>query len=101
MTEAALLRASRMRLARRDVRSEAGVPICAYFMRAQILLHRLLNVCECNGIRKCITSNAANRWRLNFDERTPLKKIVKAMKRSEGSLRQKAMALGIGLGHRR
>ena len=33
--------------------------------------------------------------------RTPVKKIVKAMKRSEGSLRQKALALGIGLGHRR
>ena len=33
--------------------------------------------------------------------RTPLKRIVKAMKRSEGSLRQKALALGIGLGHRR
>jgi hypothetical protein len=33
--------------------------------------------------------------------RTPVGTIVKAMKRSEGSLRQKALALGIGLGHRR
>jgi hypothetical protein len=33
--------------------------------------------------------------------RTPVKKLAKAMKRSEGSLRQKALALGIGLGHRR
>jgi hypothetical protein len=33
--------------------------------------------------------------------RTPVKKIAKAMKRSEGSLRQKALSLGIGLGHRR
>jgi hypothetical protein len=33
--------------------------------------------------------------------RTPLKKIVREMKRSEGSLRQKALNLGIGLGHRR
>ncbi|MGZ4925818.1 MAG: hypothetical protein ACXV4B_05125 [Halobacteriota archaeon] len=33
--------------------------------------------------------------------RTPVKKIAKAMKRSEGSLRQKALALGIRLGHRR
>ena len=33
--------------------------------------------------------------------RTPIKKIVKAMKRSEGSLRQKALALGIGLGRQR
>jgi len=33
--------------------------------------------------------------------RTPVRKIAKEMKRSEGSLRQKAVALGIGLGHRR
>jgi hypothetical protein len=33
--------------------------------------------------------------------RTPVKKISKLMKRSEGSLRQKALALGIGLGHQR
>ena len=33
--------------------------------------------------------------------RTPVKKLAKAMQRSEGSLRQKALALGIGLGHRR
>ena len=32
---------------------------------------------------------------------TPVKKIAKSMKRSEGSLRQKAVSLGIGLGHRR
>jgi hypothetical protein len=30
-----------------------------------------------------------------------VKKIAKAMKRPEGSLRQKALALGIGLGHQR
>jgi hypothetical protein len=33
--------------------------------------------------------------------RTPVAKIVKLMKRSEGSLRQKARTLGIGLGHQR
>ena len=33
--------------------------------------------------------------------RTPVSKISKLMKRSEGSLRQKARALGIGLGHQR
>jgi hypothetical protein len=33
--------------------------------------------------------------------RTPVAKIAKLMKRSEGSLRQKALALKIGLGHRR
>ena len=39
--------------------------------------------------------------RAHSKARTPVKKIAKAMKRSEGSLRQKALALGIGLGHRR
>ena len=33
--------------------------------------------------------------------RTPVNKIAMAMKRSQGSLRQKASNLGIRLGHRR
>jgi hypothetical protein len=33
--------------------------------------------------------------------KTPVVKIVKQMKRTEGSLRQKALRLGIGLGHTR
>jgi hypothetical protein len=33
--------------------------------------------------------------------RTSVTKIAKLMKRSEGSLRQKALTLGIGLGHQR
>jgi TfoX/Sxy family transcriptional regulator of competence genes len=33
--------------------------------------------------------------------RTPVSKVAKLMKRSEGSLRQKAKRLGIGLGHQR
>jgi hypothetical protein len=33
--------------------------------------------------------------------RTPVSKIVNLMKRTEGSLRQKARKLGIGLGHQR
>jgi hypothetical protein len=33
--------------------------------------------------------------------KTPLKKIAKAMKRTEGALRQQAMKLGLGLGHQR
>ena len=32
---------------------------------------------------------------------TPVAKIAKLMKRSEGSLRQKALDLGVGLGHQR
>jgi hypothetical protein len=33
--------------------------------------------------------------------RTPVSKIAKAMKRTEGAVRQKAKAIGLGLGHRR
>lgn len=33
--------------------------------------------------------------------KTPVAKIAKLMKRTEGSLRQKAMKLGLGIGHRR
>ncbi len=33
--------------------------------------------------------------------RTPVQKIAKAMKRTETAVRQKANAIGIGLGHRR
>ena len=33
--------------------------------------------------------------------RTPVSKVAKIMKRTEGSLRQKALSLGIGLGHQR
>ena len=63
--------------------------------------------------RKAAENTAKKRTRIEYTKadvrelrdhskaRTPVKKIVKAMKRSEGSLRQKALALGIGLGHRR
>jgi hypothetical protein len=33
--------------------------------------------------------------------RTPVSKIAKAMKRTEGAVRQKAKTVGIGIGHRR
>lgn len=33
--------------------------------------------------------------------KTPVRMIAKATKRTEGSLRQKALSLGIGLGHQR
>jgi hypothetical protein len=33
--------------------------------------------------------------------RTPVAKLAKAMRRTEGAVRQKATMIGIGLGHRR
>jgi len=39
--------------------------------------------------------------KMHSKARTPVSKLAKLMKRSEGSLRQKALKLGIGLGHQR
>jgi hypothetical protein len=39
--------------------------------------------------------------RTHSKARTPVAKVAKAMKRTEGSLRQKALRLGIGIGHQR
>jgi hypothetical protein len=39
--------------------------------------------------------------RAHSKARTPVDTIVKLTKRTEGSLRQKALKLGIGLGHQR
>ena len=39
--------------------------------------------------------------RTHSKARTPVAKLAKAMKRTEGSLRQKALRLGVGLGHQR
>jgi len=39
--------------------------------------------------------------RAHSKARTPVVKISKAMKRTVGALRQKALKLGIGLGHQR
>jgi hypothetical protein len=47
------------------------------------------------------TKDDVRELRAHSKARTPLKQIVKAMKRTAGSLRQKALRLGIGLGHSR
>jgi hypothetical protein len=39
--------------------------------------------------------------KMHSKARTPVSKLAKLMKRSAGSLRQKALKLGIGLGHQR
>ena len=39
--------------------------------------------------------------RAHSKQRTPVSKISKQMKRTEGALRQRALGLGIGLGHQR
>ena len=51
--------------------------------------------------RVAYTKAEVRELRAHSKARTPVKKIAKAMKRPEGLLRQKALALGIGLGHQR
>ena len=52
-------------------------------------------------VRREYTAADVKELRAHSKARTPVAKIAKAMKRTEASLRQKAMALSIPLGHRR
>ena len=52
-------------------------------------------------VRREYTKADVKELRAHSKARTPIAKIVKLTKRSEGSLRQKALKLGIKLGHRR
>jgi hypothetical protein len=54
-----------------------------------------------NGKRKEYTKDDVKLLKAHSKARTPVAKLSKLMKRSEGSLRQKARTLGIGLGHQR
>ena len=51
--------------------------------------------------RKPYTTADIKLLKQHSKSKTPVAKIAKQMKRTEGSLRQKALALGIGLGHQR
>lgn len=51
--------------------------------------------------RREYTKSDVKELRAHSKAKTPVAKIFKLTKRSEGSLRQKALKLGIRLGHRR
>ena len=51
--------------------------------------------------RKEYTKDDVKLLKAHSKARTPVAKLSKLMKRSEGSLRQKARTLGVGLGHQR
>ena len=51
--------------------------------------------------RKEYTKDDLKLLKAHSKARTPVAKVSKLMKRSEGTLRQKARAMGIGLGHQR
>jgi hypothetical protein len=52
-------------------------------------------------VRRLFTKDDVKALKAHSKARTPVAKIAKQMKRTEGSLRQKAIKLGIGLGHMR
>lgn len=52
-------------------------------------------------VRREYTKAEVKEVRAHSKARTPVAKIAKLTKRSVGSLRQKALTLGIGLGHQR
>jgi hypothetical protein len=52
-------------------------------------------------VRREYSKTDVKELRAHSKSRTPVDKIAKLTKRTEGSLRQKALKLGIGLGHQR
>ena len=52
-------------------------------------------------VRREWKSAEVKQLKLHSKAKTPVNKISKALKRTPGALRQKALALGIPLGHRR
>jgi hypothetical protein len=52
-------------------------------------------------VRKEWTKDNLRELKMHSKAKTPVVKISKAMKRTVGALRQKALVLGIGLGHQR
>ncbi|WP_445215630.1 hypothetical protein ACKWRH_24605 [Bradyrhizobium sp. Pa8] len=54
-----------------------------------------------NVIRREWTAADIKELKAHSKARTPVTKLAKMTKRTEGALRQKALGLGIGLGHQR
>jgi hypothetical protein len=52
-------------------------------------------------VRREYTKADVRELRAHSKAKTPIATVMKLTKRTEGSLRQKALKLGIGLGHRR
>jgi hypothetical protein len=52
-------------------------------------------------VRNPWTKEEVRELKAHSKARTPVPAVAKAMKRTEGAVRQKAKTIGIGLGHRR
>jgi len=53
------------------------------------------------ALRNPWTKDDLRELKAHSKAKTPVVKVAKALKRTEGAVRQKAKAIGIGLGHRR
>ena len=53
------------------------------------------------AVRSPWTKNDLRELKAHSKARTPVVKVAKTLKRTEGAVRQKAKTIGIGLGHRR
>lgn len=53
------------------------------------------------SVRRAYTKDDIKELRAHSKARTPVAKIAKLTRRSEAALRQKALKLGLSLGHRR
>ena len=47
------------------------------------------------------TKDDVRELKVHSKAKTPVAKVAKALKRTEGAVRQKAKTIGVGLGHRR
>jgi hypothetical protein len=52
-------------------------------------------------VRNPWTKEDRRQLKAHSKARTPVVEVAKAMKRTEGAVRQKAKTIGVGLGHRR
>ena len=52
-------------------------------------------------VRRLYTKEDIKNLRVHSKAKTPVARIAKVMKRSEATLRQKALTMGLPLGHRR
>lgn len=52
-------------------------------------------------VRQPYTKEHVKELKAHSKARTPVAKVARTMKRTEGSIRQKALKLGIGIGHQR
>ena len=79
----------------------AAQDICGSKAASQIKEHRVAKKAKKTVVRREYTKGDVKELRAHSKAKTAVVKIAKITKRSVGSLRQKALKLGIKLGHRR